>query len=130
MSSNCLRAPNGFCQRGIPLEYLFFSFTFIPFFSLLSGASTLAAVAALNARASPQALSSSSANGALLFGSENDATFGRKGKKRKEKKIVDCIRVEGKKDRNLKAMLLNVLSYQQAATTTALCARDMFIMCR
>lgn len=85
----------------------------------------------LNATASPQALSSSSGNGALLFGSENDATFWKEKKKREEKKIVDCIRVEGgKKDKNLKAMLLNALSCQQAATTTALCARDMFIMCR
>lgn len=64
--------------------YPFLSLLF-PLFCLLSGASTLAAAPMPNATASPQALSSSSGNGALLFGSENDATFWKEKKKREGK---------------------------------------------
>lgn len=135
MSSNCLRTPNGFCQRGIPLEHLFFPLSFIYFFSpLIWGFYTCS-----GGDAEYESITASTQQlvwkWAILFRRENNATFSRKGR---TKKNVDCFRKKKKKEdknRRRKTVLLNALSYPRRSRQRQDCADKssaggMFIMCR
>lgn len=139
MSSNCLRTPNGFCQRGIPLEHLFFPLSFIYFFPppLLSGVSTLAVEVMLNMRALPRALNSLSGNGLFCFAVKTTQHF--PGRVEQKTMLIVSGRKKKKnqkdKNRRRKTVLLNALSYprrsrrrQDRADKSS--AGGMFIMCR